>query len=53
MSCNHNQHSFTRRQALRQLGGGFGMVAFANLIQDSLKAAESATPPGVQIQEFV
>ncbi|MFN0101925.1 MAG: DUF1501 domain-containing protein, partial [Bryobacteraceae bacterium] len=42
MPCNHNQPVFTRRHALSKLGGGFGLVAFANLLQDSIRAAEKA-----------
>jgi hypothetical protein len=49
MSCNHNRFAFTRRQALSQLGGGFGLAAFAGMLQDSLKAAEDSPKgaPGV------
>src|SRR5579863_9456856 len=48
MSCNHKPRPFTRREALAQVGGGFGMLAFANMISSSLQAAEPATgTPGV------
>ena len=48
MSCNHTPRPFTRREALARVGGGFGMVAFANMISTSLKAAEPATgTPGM------
>jgi hypothetical protein len=48
MSCNHKPRPFTRREALAQVGGGFGMLAFANMISSSLKAAEPATgTPGM------
>jgi hypothetical protein len=30
MPCNENPRPFTRREALSQLGGGFGLIAFAN-----------------------
>jgi Protein of unknown function (DUF1501) len=46
MGCNHNNRAFTRRQALGQLGGGFGLTAFASLLQDSLKAADAVKQPG-------
>src|SRR5580658_6205366 len=42
MPCNHNPRPFTRREALARVGGGFGMVAFANMVSNSLKAAETA-----------
>src|SRR6266436_5960660 len=42
MSCNHTPRPFTRREALARVGGGFGMVAFANMVSSSLKAAEPA-----------
>src|SRR5258706_4320912 len=42
MPCNHTLRPFTRREALAQVGGGFGMLAFANMISSSLKAAEPA-----------
>jgi len=37
MAC-HNPRPFTRREALSKVGGGFGLLAFANLVQSSLKA---------------
>jgi hypothetical protein len=43
MACNHNPRPLTRREALAKVGGGFGMVAFANMISNSLSAA---TPSG-------
>src|SRR5579884_1321363 len=47
MSCNENPRPFTRRQALGQIGGGFGLLAFANMINSSLQAADtSAGTPG-------
>ncbi len=45
MPCNHNPRPFTRREALGQIGGGFGLVAFANMVTSSIKAAET-TPSG-------
>ena len=44
MSFNENPRPFTRREALSKVGGGFGLLAFANLIQSSLKASD--TPEG-------
>jgi hypothetical protein len=41
MPCNENPRPFTRREALAKVGGGFGMLAFANLISESLKAADT------------
>lgn len=32
----------TRREALKRMGGGFGMVAFANMVGQSLQAASTA-----------
>src|SRR5580704_5283533 len=47
MPCNENPRPFTRREALSQLGGGFGLVAFANMLNGSLQAAEgSGGTPG-------
>src|SRR5438874_278830 len=43
MACNHNPHPLTRREALAKVGGGFGLVAFANMISNSL---QGETPPG-------
>ncbi len=42
MPCNENPRPFTRREALGQIGGGFGLVAFANMINTSLKAADTS-----------
>ena len=39
MPCNHNPRPFTRREALAKVGGGFGLVAFANMISNSVQAA--------------
>ena len=36
----------TRREALCRIGGGFGMMAFAGLINDSLAAAQSLGSKG-------
>src|SRR5438445_13630220 len=33
------QQPFTRRGALRRMGGGFGMMAFAGMVSDSLARA--------------
>ena len=35
----------TRREALRRMGGGFGMVAFANMVGDSLLRAGAVAGP--------
>ena len=42
MPCNHNPRPFTRREALAKVGGGFGLVAFANMISNSVQAATPA-----------
>src|ERR1700722_12084850 len=42
MPCNHNPRPFTRREALPKEGGGFGLVAFANMISNSVQAATPA-----------
>ena len=34
----------SRRDALRRIGSGFGMLAFANLVQGSLRAAQDPLP---------
>ena len=39
MPCNENPRPFTRREALAKVGGGFGLVAFASMITNSLQAA--------------
>ena len=51
MSCNHHPRALNRRHALSMLGGGFGMVAFSNMVTQSIARADSAIPgsgvPGV------
>ena len=51
MSCNHHPRALNRRQALSMLGGGFGMVAFQNMVTQSIARAEATVPgagvPGV------
>jgi hypothetical protein len=44
MACNENPRPLTRRDALAKVGGGFGLLAFANMVQSSLKAADSGMP---------
>src|SRR3954452_24659230 len=46
MSCNETPRPFTRREALSKVGGGFGMVAFANMLSNSMKAAEKPATTG-------
>ncbi|MDQ1471089.1 MAG: hypothetical protein QOJ99_2569 [Bryobacterales bacterium] len=41
MACNHTPRPLTRREALTQVGGGFGLVAFANMINSSVAKAET------------
>jgi hypothetical protein len=43
MGCNHTFRPFTRRQALSQLGGGFGLVALSSMLNTSLLAAAQST----------
>ena len=48
---NHSTGSYARRQFLSQLGGGFGSLALAGLLQgDGLLAAEprSPSPPPIR-----
>jgi len=50
MPCNENPRPFTRREALAKVGGGFGLVAFASMITNSLQAAttgDGIAPGGV------
>src|SRR5258708_15943259 len=42
MPCNHKPRPFTRREALSQIGGGFGLVALANLVNTSMAQAGPA-----------
>lgn len=44
MSCNHTFKPITRRHALSRLGGGFGLVALSNLLNESLLQAAAKTP---------
>src|ERR1700716_532792 len=46
MPCNETPRPFTRREALSKVGGGFGMVAFANMLSHSMKAAEKPGETG-------
>src|SRR5688500_17804224 len=43
MSCGHNTRPLTRRHALSMLGGGFGLVAFSNMLNASIAQAATAT----------
>jgi hypothetical protein len=40
-------HSISRREALRCMGGGFGMMAFASLVGDTLAAAQQFPKGGL------
>src|SRR5215475_3770918 len=48
MSCNEHPRPFTRREALAKVGGGFGLVALANMLNTSMAKAspETAGIPG-------
>src|SRR5260370_10171304 len=48
MSCNQTPRPFTRREALSKVGGGFGMVALANMVNSSLAqtGAQETAPTG-------
>src|SRR5437588_6263132 len=39
MSCNQHPRPFTRREALAKIGGGFGLVAFANMLKGAIPGA--------------
>src|SRR5215468_7899977 len=41
MNLNQSGNPVTRRQALRMIGGGFGMMAFAGMVNQSLALAQS------------
>src|SRR5262245_56633073 len=41
MNLNKNGNPVTRREALRMIGGGFGMMAFAGMVHRSLALAQS------------
>jgi hypothetical protein len=43
MSCHTNPRPFTRREALSKIGGGFGMLALANMVNSSVAKAETAS----------
>ena len=46
---NHDKsgNPVTRREALRMIGGGFGMMAFAGMVNQSLALAQTQAPQGV------
>ena len=46
MYRHESKNAVTRRQALRMLGGGFGMMAFANMVGESIASASDG-PTGV------
>src|ERR1700731_1044263 len=48
MACNQYTSCFSRREALSRVAGGFGMVAFANMIGGSLAQAAETTGNGTQ-----
>jgi hypothetical protein len=43
---------FTRRDALRRIGGGFGMLAFASLVNQSIARAATRTDDGANARPF-
>jgi hypothetical protein len=47
--CRTDPQPLTRRDALRRIGGGFGMAAFASLVGKSIEAATSATGTGAAL----
>jgi hypothetical protein len=47
MDPHKSSNPFTRRAALRRIGNGFGMMAFANMVQESVaRAGGLASPDG-------
>ena len=47
MMSDHKQgNPLTRREALRRMGNGFGMMAFASAVSQSLVKAGVSTPDG-------
>src|SRR3984893_8704628 len=48
MACNQYTSCFSRREALSRVAGGFGMVAFANMIGGSIAQAAETTGNGTQ-----
>src|SRR5712671_6675631 len=47
MSEHKSRNPFTRREALRKMGNGFGMMAFAGMLGDSVaRAGGVVTPDG-------
>src|SRR5882724_10883647 len=45
MSNHKNLAPFSRREALRRMGGGFGMMAFAGMVGESISQAQSTEGP--------
>ena len=46
MSLHKSSNPLTRREALRRVGNGFGMMAFAGMLGQSLRAADATLPSG-------
>ncbi|MCX6591935.1 MAG: DUF1501 domain-containing protein [Acidobacteria bacterium] len=46
MDLHKSSNPFTRREALRRVGNGFGMMAFANMVQESVARAGVASADG-------
>jgi hypothetical protein len=46
MSEHKSRNPVTRREALRKMGNGFGMLAFAGMLGDSIARAGGVVTPG-------
>src|SRR6188768_3839678 len=46
MSNHKSPNPTTRREAMRRMGNGFGMMAFASLVGRSIARAEGVVTPG-------
>jgi hypothetical protein len=49
MSLHRSRQPLTRREVLNRMGGGFGMMAFAGLVSNSLAQAGAAQTPDASI----
>src|SRR5215475_2444915 len=49
MSQHKSANPLTRREALRRVGNGFGMMAFAGMLQNSLAQAGAITSPDGEV----
>ena len=45
MSQHKSNHPITRREALRRVGSGFGMMAFAGMLGESISYAQGIVAP--------